>query len=97
METMQQEQCIRMLKALADDTRIRIYEMLRCGSLCACAILEQLQISQPTLSHHMKVLCDSGLVVARKEWRWTHYALNCESVHMLVDFLGDTACRKSCE
>ena len=55
---------IEMLKALGENTRFRIFEMLRNGTLCGCKILEQLNITQPTLSHHMKVLCDCGLVKA---------------------------------
>ncbi len=47
-----------MLKALGENTRLRIFEMLCNGTLCGCKILEQLNITQPTLSHHMKVLCD---------------------------------------
>ena len=43
-------------KALADPTRLEIVDMLSCGELCACKILERFQITQPTLSHHMKIL-----------------------------------------
>ena len=66
---------IEMLKALGENTRFRIFEMLRNGTLCGCKILEQLNITQPTLSHHMKVLCDCGLVKAEKDWKWTHIIL----------------------
>ena len=55
-----------MLKALGENTRLHIFDMLRNGTLCGCKILEQLNITQPTLSHHMKVLCDCGLVRQRK-------------------------------
>ena len=64
------------LKALSDPNRLVIIEFLNNGERCACKILEQLKISQPTLSHHMKILCRSGLVVPRKEGKWTHYSLN---------------------
>ena len=53
----------------------RILSALQQGEKCACDLLEDLQISQPTLSHHMKLLVDSGLVAARKEGRWMHYSI----------------------
>ena len=53
---------IEILKALGESTRLHIFEMLRNGTLCGCKILEQLNITQPTLSHHMKVLCDLSLI-----------------------------------
>ena len=65
-----------LFKALADPNRIMIVDMLSCGELCACTILEAFSLTQPTLSHHMKILCRSGLVVPRKEGKWTHYSLN---------------------
>ena len=44
------------------------------GELCACKLLETLNITQPTLSHHMKILCDNGIVNVRKEGKWSHYS-----------------------
>ena len=48
-------------KALGDSNRLRIVRALLEGEMCACRLLEQFGITQPTLSHHMKVLCDCGL------------------------------------
>lgn len=87
-------ECKKILKALADDTRLQIFEMLRGGTLCGCKILEQLKITQPTLSHHMKVMCDCGLVTVEKDWKWNHYSLNCEALDKFLAFLGDTKCHK---
>ncbi len=88
---------IPVFKALADDTRLKIVEMLSCGEMCACDILESFQITQPTLSYHMKVLTDSGLVKSRKEGNWIRYSNNEEMVQSLKDFWfnltnGDTTC-----
>lgn len=83
---------IEMLKALGENTRFHIFEMLRNGALCGCKILEQLNITQPTLSHHMKVLCDCGLVKAEKDWKWTYYTIDCEKLQDLLTFLGNTKC-----
>lgn len=64
-----------MFKALGDPNRVMIVEMLSGGELCACKILETLQITQPTLSYHMKFLCGSGLVQSTRVGKWRHYAL----------------------
>lgn len=63
-------------KAFCDENRLRILELLRGGEKCACKILEEMRITQPTLSHHMKILCDAGVVTARKEGKWMHYAVS---------------------
>ena len=65
-----------VFKAFCDENRIKILEMLKTGEKCACEILEELNVTQPTLSHHMKILCDSGVVVSRKEGKWTYYKIS---------------------
>ena len=65
-----------IFRALGDENRLRILGMLRDGEKCACRLLEALGIGQPTLSHHMKILCSTGLVRARKEGRWVHYSID---------------------
>lgn len=69
------QESAKVFKALGDPNRLQILEMLQTGEKCACKLLEALQISQPTLSHHMKILCDAGLVRGRKEGKWVHYSL----------------------
>ncbi len=65
-----------IFKAFCDENRIRILKLLLTGEKCACILLEDLHITQPTLSHHMKILCDSGVVVGRKEGKWMHYSIS---------------------
>ena len=65
-----------LFKVFADETRLKIIHMLSCGELCACSILEQLNITQPTLSYHMKMLTQCELVIARKDGIWMKYQLN---------------------
>ncbi len=88
----QRTKILKILKALADETRLEIFSMLRGGELCACRILEKLKVTQPTLSHHMKVLCDCGLVVARKDWKWTHYSLDCEVLKEFAGYISACGC-----
>lgn len=68
----------KVFKAFCDVNRLQILEMLRDGEECACKLLEELEIGQSTLSHHMKILCDSGIVVSRREGKWTHYSISAE-------------------
>ena len=89
---MQKDEYVQILKALGDDIRFQIFEMLRNGTLCACKIQEKFDITQPTLSHHMKILCDSGIVLAEREGKWVYYSLNCEKLNNLIGFLGCTKC-----
>lgn len=67
-----------LFKALGDENRIRILRTLRGGEKSAGELLENFKFSQPTLSHHMKVLFDSGLIMARKEGKWMYYSISLE-------------------
>ena len=72
-------------KALGDENRLQIIKMLTGGELCACKILDAFNITQPTLSHHMKILTDCNLVNCRKEGKWTYYSINRKKVSELKD------------
>lgn len=74
-------------RALGDPTRVRIVQMLMKGEKCACKLLSQLEIRQPTLSHHMKILCDAGLVEVRREGKWSHYSLNEQTLTEFKEFI----------
>lgn len=76
-----------IFKAMSDANRLRILTMLSSGEICACRILEALDITQPTLSHHMKILCGCGLVSVRKEGQWSYYSLNRSRLEDLKSFL----------
>ena len=66
----------KIMKAFCDENRLTILRLLCTGEKCACRLQEALNIGQSTLSHHMKILCESGVVVARKEGKWTYYAID---------------------
>ena len=76
-----------IFKAFCDENRIRILKMLRNGEKCACKLLEELNVTQPTLSHHMKILCDSGIVTGRKEGKWMHYSISEDGAKAAADLL----------
>ena len=85
---MDAEKAARAFKALGDDNRLRIIELIASqGEMCACRILDELDIAQPTLSHHMKLLKDAGLVKARKQGRWTHYSMDRSMLESIEGFL----------
>ena len=75
-------------KALSDNNRLQIVQMLSDGEKCGCKLLEAFDITQPTLSHHMKILCECGLVNSRKESKWHHYSINKTVLESLNDFIG---------
>lgn len=78
-----------IFKAFCDENRIRILKLLKTGEKCACKLLEEINVTQPTLSHHMKVLCDSGIVVGRKEGKWMHYSISSEGAKKAVELLEE--------
>ena len=78
----------RVFKALADENRLRILDLLCSGEKCACELLEDLQISQSTLSHHMKLLCDAGIVYGRKDGKWVYYSIQDEGVERVQALLA---------
>lgn len=93
-----------LFKALSDETRLKIIDMLSCGELCACDILKYFNITQPTLSYHMKILTECGIVNANRVGAWMHYTLNEETVRRISEYWSrstsskeDCICHKCCE
>ena len=85
---MELEDAVRAFKALGDENRLRIVRLIADkGEICACRLLEDFDMAQPTLSHHMKLLRDCGLVVARKEGRWMHYSISENAINKGVECL----------
>jgi ArsR family transcriptional regulator len=84
----------KILKVLSDANRLKIIDILSCGERCACDILEHFDFTQPTLSHHMRVLSDAGLVNVRKDGQWNYYSLNmveCNKIIMsLMNIINQT-------
>ena len=91
---MNEKEIALICKALGDDNRLKIVQMLSEGEKCGCKLLEAFKITQPTLSHHMKILSDCGLVNTRKEGKWSHYSLNCEKMTAFREFIGGLKCNK---
>ena len=95
-----------IFKAFCDENRLQILDLLRDGEKCACRLLDEMQITQPTLSHHMKILCDSGVVIGRKEGKWMHYSISKDrlnEIKLCLDYfsansdetISQSCCKKS--
>lgn len=89
---------LRILKALSDNTRLEIIEMLSCNEMCACDLLGGLAVNQSTLSHHMKVLTESGLIISKKEATWMYYSINRQIISKIHQFIDELVNHKEdCE
>jgi len=65
----------KVFKAFCDETRLMVLSLLQSGEKCACDLLEQVSVGQSTLSHHMKILVESGIVTSRREGKWMYYSI----------------------
>ena len=84
---MDEKRIAAIFKAFCDENRVKILKLLLTGEKCACVLLDDMHITQPTLSHHMKILCDSGIVIGRKEGKWTHYSISEKGVEQAKECL----------
>lgn len=94
---MTREEVSLICKAMSDPNRLRVIEMLTKGEKCGCDLLDELQVTQPTLSHHMKVLIECGLVSSYKEGKWQHYSINCKRFAQFKEYLNGVTCWKDAE
>lgn len=78
-----------VFKAFCDENRIKILRLLADGEKCACKLLEEMNVTQPTLSHHMKILCDSEIVVGRKEGKWMYYSISADGAEMAKKYIDE--------
>lgn len=87
------EKAALIFKALSDPNRLAVINMIKNEEKCACKLLVDLNITQPTLSHHMKTLCDADLVNQRRDGKWMHYSINHENFdnikNLLTEFSND--------
>ena len=81
------EERAKVFKALCDERRQRILELLHGGEKCACVLIEKIGMPQSSLSYHMKILCESGIVTSREEGKWTHYQISRQGSEKAVALL----------
>lgn len=80
------ERAEKLFHALSDSTRLSIIEMLRDGECCVCELQEELDAAQSRLSFHLRVLREAGLVVDRREGRWSYYSIVPEALAEVHDY-----------
>lgn len=83
------EEFVPLFKALSDETRLKIVDLLSDGEYCACELLTAFDIKQPTLSYHMKILGESGLTNAVRKGAWTKYSLKHDRIEELKRFIDE--------
>ena len=99
------EERAKVFKALCDERRQRILELLHSGEKCACVLIDEMDMPQSSLSYHMKILCDSGIVTSREEGKWTHYRISRQGSENAIELLKeitavtetDGGCQFCCE
>ncbi len=89
---MELTQAALVCRALSDENRLQIVQMLTKGEMCACRLLADMSITQPTLSRHMKILTDCQLVSSRKDGKWIFYSLNCATLTAFRRFIAGLDC-----
>ena len=99
------EERAKVFKALCDARRQRILELLHPGEKCACVLTEEMGMPQSSLSYHMKIICDSGIVTSREEGKWTHYRISQQGSEKAIQLLKEITavtenhdgCRNCCK
>jgi ArsR family transcriptional regulator len=79
--------CAELCHALSDEIRVGVLELLGNGERCVCDLQSDLDIAQSRLSFHLKVLREAGLVIDRREGRWSYYALTPKAIEELHDLV----------
>lgn len=85
----EREQLVAMFKALADPTRLDVFRLVAAqeAPICACDVVDRFEVSQPTISHHMKVLRDAGLITVSRRGVWAYYAADPQGLALLRESL----------
>ena len=83
------EERAKVFKALCDERRQRILELLHSGEKCACVLIDEIDMPQSSFSYHMKILCDSGIVKSREEGKWTHYQISKQGSEKAIALLRE--------
>ena len=83
------EERAKVFKAFCDERRQRILELLHSGEKCACVLIDEMDMPQSSLSYHMKILCDSGIVISREEGKWTHYRISEQGSKKAIELLRE--------
>ncbi len=87
--TAQEADLLQKLQAVAEETRLRIVQLLTGGERCVCELQDELDAAQSRLSFHLRKLKDAGVVADRRDGRWVYYSLVPEALEEMRAFLGE--------
>lgn len=90
------QQNAKVFKAFCDEKRLAILDLLRSGEKCACVLIDEMEIGQSSLSYHMKILCESGIVESRQEGKWTHYQISPQGSERAMALLREITTPVAC-
>jgi ArsR family transcriptional regulator len=76
-----------LFKALSDENRLSILELLLKGETCGCTLIDKLPVTQPTMSYHLDVLTESGIIQSVKEGKWKKHHVNRDKIDELIRYL----------
>jgi ArsR family transcriptional regulator len=91
---MDNKELVTVLKALGDEHRLKILQLMLDEEKCVCEIIEQIELSQPTISHHLKVLKNADIILDRKEGKWVIYRPNKEKINEFKSFFDNNFLEK---
>ncbi len=95
VESLASDQAQQLLRVLADPIRLQVVQALAAGERCVCDLTAELQLAQPRLSFHLRVMKEAGLITARQQGRWVYYRLQPALLLVLRDWL--TAVAQRCD
>ncbi|MEC9484931.1 MAG: metalloregulator ArsR/SmtB family transcription factor [Candidatus Izemoplasma sp.] len=83
------EKIAKQFKVLSDPTRLEIIELLLKGETCGCTLIDNVDVSQPTLSYHLKMITEAGLATAERDGNWIKHYINKDALNTIIRFLED--------
>ncbi len=85
LSTERQERLVAVFRALGDPTRLEVFRLIagHAEALCVCDVVSQFNLTQPTISHHLKVLREAGLVTVSRRGTWAYYAVDPNGLELL--------------
>jgi ArsR family transcriptional regulator, arsenate/arsenite/antimonite-responsive transcriptional repressor len=87
----ERDRAVALFKALGDPTRLEVFRLIATQSdpICVCDVVDRFSVSQPTISHHLKVLRDAGLVTVSRRGLWAYYAADPDGLTLLKEVLAE--------
>lgn len=82
-----EKELVKNFKVFSDANRMEIVELLLKGETCGCTLIDKLDISQPTLSYHLKNITSSGLATTRREGNWIKYTIDRSKINDMIKYL----------